>query len=96
MTKEDLSRTIDAFISRNREDIIRDIGALVAIESVRSEPTPGAPYGAGPRAALDAICAMAERMGLAHGNCGDRVGYAELPGEQQGPSRDRDHTAGGD
>ena len=81
MTKEDLSRTIDAFISRNREDIIRDIGALVAIESVRSEPAPGAPYGAGPRAALDAICAMAERMGLPSGNYGDRVGYAELAGE---------------
>ena len=62
MTKEILSRSIDAFISRNKEAIIQDIGTLVAIESVRSEPAEGAPYGVGPRAALDAICAMAERM----------------------------------
>ena len=45
MTKEILSRSIDAFISRNKEAIIRDIGTLVAIESVRSEPAEGAPYG---------------------------------------------------
>ena len=81
MTKEILSRSIDAFISRNKEAIIRDIGTLVAIESVRSEPAEGAPYGIGPRAALDAICAMAEQMGLPNGNYGDRVGYAELAGE---------------
>ena len=80
MTKEILSRSIDAFISRNKEAIIQDIGTLVAIESVRSEPAEGAPYGVGPRAALDAICAMAERMGLPSGNYGDRVGYAELAG----------------
>ena len=31
MTKEILSRSIDAFISRNKEAIIQDIGTLVAI-----------------------------------------------------------------
>lgn len=60
MTKEILSRSIDAFISRNKEAIIRDIGTLVAIESVRSEPAEGAPTASAPEPPWMLSGAMAE------------------------------------
>ena len=48
-----LNQKIDAFIAANKEQILEDIAALVAIDSVEGTPEEGAPFGAGPRAALD-------------------------------------------
>ena len=48
-----LNQKIDAFIAANKEQILEDIAALVAIDSVEGTPEAGAPFGAGPRAALD-------------------------------------------
>ena len=45
--------SIDAFAEQNRDNILRDITRLVAVPSVEGTPEPGAPFGAGPRAALD-------------------------------------------
>ena len=45
--------SIDAFAEQNRENILRDITRLVAVPSVEGTPEPGAPFGAGPKAALD-------------------------------------------
>ena len=44
---------IDQFIQAQRENILRDIGRLVAVPSVEGPAAPGAPFGPGPRAALD-------------------------------------------
>ena len=51
-----LLQEIDRFVEEQKDSIVRDIGRLVAIPSVESEPEPGAPYGPGPRQALD--CAL--------------------------------------
>ena len=48
-----LNQKIDAFIAENKEKLLKDIAALVAINSVEGTPEEGAPFGAGPRAALD-------------------------------------------
>ena len=48
-----LNQKIDAFIAANKEQILEDIAALVAINSVEGTPTEEAPFGEGPRAALD-------------------------------------------
>ena len=53
-----LNQKIDAFIAANKEQILQDIAALVAINSVEGEPAEGAPYGVGPRAALDKTCLL--------------------------------------
>lgn len=45
--------SIDAFAENNRDNILRDITRLVAVPSVEGTPEPGAPFGKGPKAALD-------------------------------------------
>ena len=77
---QELNQKIDAFIEANRAQLLDDIAALVAVNSVESAPAEGAPFGAGARKALDTTLAIAERMGLAVHNCEGYIGYAELPG----------------
>lgn len=64
-----LNQKIDAYIAENREQLLQDIAALVAINSVEGTPEEGAPFGAGPRAALDKTLELAAGMGLATRNC---------------------------
>ena len=61
---EELRRDIDRFVEENTENIKRDIARLVAINSVEGESAPGAPFGAGPKAALDLGLQIAEELGL--------------------------------
>ena len=75
-----LNQKIDAFIAANKEQILEDIAALVAIDSVEGTPTEEAPFGEGPRAALDKTLELAAGMGLATRNCEGHIGYAELAG----------------
>ncbi len=71
---------IDAFIRQNQQAMIDDLAALVAINSTQGTAQPGAPFGPGPRQALDAALAIAARMGLSAHNCEGYIGYADLPG----------------
>ncbi len=75
-----LNQKIDAFIAANQEQILKDIAALVAINSVETAPAEGAPFGPGARAALDKTLELAAGMGLATRNCENYIGYAEMPG----------------
>ena len=54
---------IDQFIQAQRENILRDIGRLVAVPSVEGPAAPGAPFGPGPRAALDEALAILKKHG---------------------------------
>ena len=78
----ELSKQIDAYIAENRQAILDDIAALVAVNSVQAAPAPGAPFGEGVRQALDKTLEIARRMGLTAHNCENRIGYAELPGAE--------------
>ena len=76
-----LNQKIDAYIAENKEQLLQDIAALVAIDSVEGTPEEGAPFGKGPRAALDKTLELAAGMGLATRNCENYIGYAELAGK---------------
>ena len=80
MEKALLLKKIDAFIEANKEAIVKDIAALVAVDSVQAAPAPGAPFGEGAKRALEVTLEIAERLGLATRNCENYIGYAELPG----------------
>ena len=69
--------SIDAFVETNRDNILRDISRLVAIPSVEGTPEPGAPFGAGPRAALDKALEIAGELGLATHNAEGYIGWAQ-------------------
>ena len=75
-----LLKRIDAFADENREAIVRDMKRLVDIESVEGAPEPGAPFGPGPRRALDEALAIAREMGLETGCCDGYVGWPDVPG----------------
>ena len=78
--EKELLQKVDAFIEANKQAIVDDIAALVAVDSVQSAPAPGAPFGKGAKRALEVTLEIAERLGLATRNCEDYIGYAELPG----------------
>lgn len=69
--------SIDAFAENNRENILRDITRLVAVPSVEGTPEPGAPFGAGPRAALTKALEIAGELGLATFDADGYIGWAE-------------------
>ncbi|WP_418668058.1 Sapep family Mn(2+)-dependent dipeptidase [Allofournierella sp.] len=82
MQEQELLRRAQAFLQQNKESIIRDIGTLVAIPSVEGPPAPGAPFGPGPRQALDAALAIARRMGFEPHHHQGYMGWFDLPGRQ--------------
>ena len=77
MNQDPIFASIDAFAEQNREAILRDITRLVAVPSVQGEPAPGAPFGPGPRQALDTALAIAAELGLDTHNAEGYIGWAE-------------------
>ena len=78
---ETLSKSIDSFIAKEEANIWRDIARLVAINSVEGEPEDGAPFGPGPKQALEEGLKIARELGLEVRNCEDRIGYAAIGGD---------------
>lgn len=64
---------IRQFFEDNRSEILRDIEKLVAVDSVRGEAEPNAPFGPGPRRALEVGLEIARSHGLDGEIRGDRV-----------------------
>ena len=73
---EELRRDIESFVSENTEAVFRDIARLVAVDSVEGSPAPGAPFGEGPRKALDLGLQIARELGLGAVDCEGKLGYA--------------------
>lgn len=78
--REELRREIDKFVEENYEGIFRDIGRLVAINSVQTEALPGMPYGEGPARALELGLEISRELGLEAYNCENMLGYAAVGG----------------
>lgn len=80
---ERLLKNIDAFIEKEAANIRRDIARLVAVNSVedKAAATEEAPFGPGPKKALDEGLAAARELGLETRNCENRMGYAYIGGE---------------
>ncbi len=64
---------IREFFRDNESAILADIRRIVAVESVRGEAAPGAPFGPGPRRALDVALEIARSHGLEGRVLGDRM-----------------------
>ena len=69
--------SIDAFAEANRDAILRDVTRLCAVPSVEGAPEPGAPFGKGPRAALDKGLEIAAELGLDTHNADGYIGWAQ-------------------
>lgn len=79
----ELSQKIDQFIEENKENILWDITRLVAVPSVEEEAQPEAPFGPGPRKALDMALTIARELGLETVDLEHKIGYALVPGERE-------------
>lgn len=77
-------QTPKEFAESNRENYLRDLKRLVDINSVRSEPAEGAPYGPGVRAAEDEALKIAEELGFEKTvDCEGRIAYAHSGDEEK-------------
>lgn len=77
-------KQIEDYIEAHREDFFSDLGRLVSIESVGSEPEDNMPFGKGPADALAEALRIAERLGLYTENWENYLGIVQLkPGEER-------------
>jgi succinyl-diaminopimelate desuccinylase len=78
---EAMRRDLERFVEENESAIFRDIARLVAINSVEEAPAENAPFGPGPKKALDEALAICSELGLDTRNCENKIGYASLGGD---------------
>ncbi len=76
---------IKEYIYSNRERLLSVLDELVAVKSVKGEPAPGAPFGIGPRAALDKMLGICRNSGFDTRIYYDVVGTADLCPEDDFP-----------
>ena len=75
-----LQERISQWVDAHEQELIRDIARLVAVKSVKGGAEPGAPFGPGPRAALDEALALCAEYGFETAAYGGAVGTADLNG----------------
>lgn len=79
---DDLVEEAKRFTEDEWDKVQADLADLVAIDSAKgpANESAGAPYGVGPRKALDAMLAKAQAYGLQPDAGDGHIGYADLPG----------------
>ena len=77
---KNIIQKIDSFIAANERNIVRDIGRVVAVNSVLdpSTATKDMPFGAGPAKVLEVGLEIAKELGLETYNCENMIGYASI------------------
>lgn len=65
-------------INDMQDEIIGGIQKCVQIDSVGGEPQENAPYGLGPKKALDFALDLGKSMGFRTGNVDNKAGYVEM------------------
>ena len=69
---------VKEYIYDNKEKLLSMINELVSVRSVKGEPADGAPFGEGPRAALDKMIGICRDEGFDTKLCYDVAGTADL------------------
>lgn len=77
-SNQELRSKIDAWFDLHADELIKDVGKLIAVRSVRGDALPGKPYGEGPAAALDAASAILKDIGFKADNFENHVVTADL------------------
>lgn len=82
MERTDVIAAAQKYVDENWPAIQQDIDTLVRIPSVEDleAAAPGAPFGPGPRAALDAALGIAQRMGFEAHDVDGYMGFADFKG----------------
>lgn len=83
MKESALMQRIDKFLEENRDAFLKDLAALIEVDSVRSEPVENGPFGSGVRKAMDRALEIADRFGLSTRDCSGYLVYADVPGKSE-------------
>ena len=73
-----MEKSIKSWLAEHEEEFLQDLKKLIAIDSVRGEEKPGAPFGEGPKKALEEAIALCEGYGFSVKNMENYVGTADL------------------
>ncbi|MBQ0100797.1 MAG: M20/M25/M40 family metallo-hydrolase, partial [Lachnospiraceae bacterium] len=73
---------IRKYIDDHENEMVEELMELCAIDSVCGEPKPGAPFGPGPKKALDKAGEICEKYGLRTANYDNRVCTADFGGSE--------------
>ncbi|MBO0481114.1 M20 family metallopeptidase [Candidatus Enterococcus courvalinii] len=68
---------IHQLIEANKEQFYQDLNEVIQIKSVKGAPEKTAPFGRGPKAALEKALSLSENYGFKTANVEDAVGYAQ-------------------
>ncbi len=69
---------LEQYIDGKERELVAATARLIAVPSTKGEPAEGAPFGVGPRAALDEALRLAEEWGLTAANYDNYVGTIDL------------------
>ena len=69
---------VRSMVEGYRNELVEKLGRLVSINSVEGTPAPDAPFGEGPRKALQTALGMLEKDGFRTVNLDNYAGYAEM------------------
>lgn len=83
MINKELEQNIDAYIAENKENILKDIAALVAIPSVSAEGDNKYPFGKGCKECLDKALELCEAKGLSTKNYDYYAGSASIGSKEK-------------
>lgn len=77
LDKINLSYEFNKKADEYKEELIKSIGRLVRINSVEGEKLDNAPFGSGPKEALEEALRISEELGFKTKNIENAIGYAE-------------------
>lgn len=69
---------LSTLIRERQKEILEGIKECIRINSIKGEPEQGAPYGKGPKEALEYALNLGKRLGLRVKNVDDRAGWVEI------------------
>ena len=82
VAQAEVERRVDAYLDAHWDEMVGDIERLVKVPSTEAldEAAPNAPFGPGPRRALDEALSLAANMGFEPHDADGYVGFADFPG----------------
>jgi len=76
--RPELREKIEKWFELHADEMIKDLGRIISVKSVKSQAAAGAPYGKGSRASIDLARAMLERRGYAVSMYKDMIISADI------------------
>lgn len=76
-------KDITTAINEHRQEFLEDLAKIIEVQSVRGNAEPRAPFGNGPRQALDVVVDIAKGYGFKTGIVNDAVAYAQWGEDDQ-------------